>query len=192
MAYFGNESKNDLMVVINSMALYVYLKKGTALEAVKGLNKRNDEENRWCYKGMVIYSIDSTPYFLYEQNLGIIHQIGLTDQLFLKATIRKSQQVMKNPREFGVYVFGKARAKLSATGKFSEYLLEIETSSLDGFADMETIEELILSGSISPVLSFSSVQKEQSLFNVLNYILSKSKLSVLQRFVLCWKLSVLR
>lgn len=170
------------------MGLHIYLKKGDSLDKRKVFNPENSKSCAWSLNGKTILYIESTPLIEVDSPLSVMNQFGLTEDLFLKATLRTKISVMKTPREFGVYVFGKAKATLTSTGNHYEFLLEVETSHFDGFNDMETIQELILSGSIAPVLSYSAPQKEQSLPEVMKYILSKQKLSIFQRFMFCWKM----
>lgn len=170
------------------MALYVFLKKGDALNKERVHQPQNAGQYEWSLKGQTIFDAESVPYMTLDKPLSVIQQFGFTKDIFFKATLRITQSPMVNPRQYGVYVFGKARAELRS-GKNHEYLLEVESSSHEGFNDMETIQEMIWSGQIAPVLSYTSAQKKQSLFEMLKYVLSKRKLSFVQRFLLCWKVT---
>lgn len=171
------------------MAVYVFLKKGKALDEQRVHQPGNAKEFQWSLKGRTIYDYESIPFFDLDKPIETLEEFGFTNDVFLKATLRTKQKTMVNPREFGIYIFGKAKAELKASDKQSEYLLEVETSSIDGFKDMQTIQEMIWSGQIAPVLSYTASQKKQSLFEMLKYVLSKRKLSFMQRFILCWKVA---
>lgn len=173
------------------MATYVFLKKGKSLDKEKVHQAQNAKAFEWSLKGSTIFDYESTPFLSIDKPVEVLAEFGFTKELFLKATLRIKQKTMVNPREYGVYVFGKARAELlrSDDKAGNEYLLNVETSSVEGFKDMQTIQELIWSGQIAPVLSYTASQKKQSLLDVLKYILSKRKLSLRQRFFLCWRLT---
>lgn len=171
------------------MAVYVFLKKGKALDEQRVRQLGYAKAFEWSLKGRTINDYESIPYIEVDKPIELLDEFGFTKEIFSKATLRVKQKTMVNPREFGIYVFGKAKAELKSSDKQFEYLLEVETSSIDGFKDMQTIQEMIWSGQIAPVLSYTASQKKQSLFEMLKYVLSKRKLSFMQRFILCWKVA---
>lgn len=121
------------------------------------------------------------------------------ENVFMKATIRcypnfhelrVNEDGLAN-RAFGIYEHGKAKGILTpartATGEPC-YLLEIETTSWDGLVDMNTLQEKLWSGTITPKVPFSREQRKIKPLDLLKEILSTRKLNSLQRFLLSMRL----
>ncbi|MFZ4631867.1 MAG: hypothetical protein ACOYL8_01510 [Patescibacteria group bacterium] len=62
-----------------------------------------------------------------------------------------------NPREYGIYFYGKAKAELKSHKK-DAVRLKIETSEFIGLPDMVTLEEMICAGTILPTISYEKRQ----------------------------------
>lgn len=116
----------------------------------------------------------------------------LTSNFFLKATIvctpdycRKSYE---GAREYGIYHLGKATAELTPAEK-TGFSLSVETTSWEGIADMQTLQERLWAGTITPTVAYGQKQQIRHPFDILFEILNSRKLNKLQRFFLALRLT---
>jgi len=137
--------------------------------------------------GLNIYCFESAPYVDTEDDFDVLQQNELLSKVFLKATIVSSVRYY-TLRDYGVYIYGKARAELILTEKYNWYL-KIETTSWEGIADMKVLQEKLWAGTIAPVIYYGNKQKKQHPLNVLRQILDSRNLTIFQRFFLALRLT---
>jgi hypothetical protein len=170
--------------------MHIYLVKGEIKESDYTFKLDKIEPCRYQYGDRhTIWDFGTTPYLTEIKLPFDLVENFVRPELFLKATHLETQMITTASRTCGVYEYGKARAEIMRGKQQWEVTMRLETSSPDGLKDMEILRELIWSGAISPVLSYEEKQGNQSLLNVVKYVLGKQKLSWLQRIVMCWKLT---
>lgn len=177
--------------------MYIYLKKSEELEkAIVRLTNNSTKEHLF---NQTVWDYQTNPCLSdVIDDFEILNQNPVLKPFFLKATIlsKPKYQCLSaegTGRQFGIYVFGKAKAELTPIEgdktHWKNYSLKIETSSWEGIADMETLKERLWAGTIAPTVSYDRKQQKQNIFHVLAEILSLHKLSLVKRFFLALRLT---
>lgn|GEM_PF-2381390 len=167
----------------NGRKLRIYLKNNAEFNSNVGPTATSNHS----ISGLTVYNFGSTPYVDVEDDFDVLKQNELLPKIFLKATIVTSAKYYTY-RDYGIYVYGKARAELILTEKYDWYL-KIETSSWEGIADMKALQEKLWAGTIAPVVYYGNKQKKQHPLNVLRQILDSKNLTIFQRFFLALRLA---
>jgi hypothetical protein len=140
------------------------------------------------FGGEQLSSPDTCPFVDIVEDFDLLKSNKVLQPLFLKATKIGAVRYCTS-REHGLYVYGKAKASLTSREK-DYYYIEVETSSWEGIADMETLQEKIQAGTILPIISYEKKQVKNHLLEVLGQILDSRNLNKIQRFFLAWRLSI--
>jgi len=174
------DSENSL-ITDRRMArkMYIYLKKEN-LEKVITIQNHRPRPEHFC--GLEINDYEATPYVILKTSFEVLKENKLFEEFFLKATIRTFPKYddlafvdgKMNRRSYGIYHLGKAKAELEVpTESDGRYLLKIQTSKFEGIADMETLQERLWAGNITPSILYDKTQKKQNILQVLREIISQ-------------------
>lgn len=130
---------------------------------------------------------NGSPYLEVTDDFDVLNQSNKIKECFLKATmVTFPNYTAKNyefDREYGIYRLGKATAELTP-GKNCRFVLKIETTSWNGIADMNTIQEKLWAGTIAPSVSYEKKQMSMHPLQILRELLSERKLNRFKRFIL--------
>jgi hypothetical protein len=140
------------------------------------------------FNGILIQELKGLPHIVIDDDIDVdaVMAMDIKD-LMLKATRIEYPKYEKH-RECGLYAFGKAKAELIFVPK-GAHKLRLETTSLEGIADMRTLSRMLHAGSIAPNISYEGESKGQNLLQILRQLLWGKKLSWFQRFVLALRLT---
>lgn len=106
---------------------------------------------------LAVYTSLSFPYVkATETEVEALMKNECLKHYFLKA-VDITFPTLFNPREYGIYFHGKAKAELKSHKK-DGVRLKIETSEFNGLPDMATLEEMIYAGTILPSISYEKRQ----------------------------------
>lgn len=184
-AEYRNELMPDRRIAVK---MYIYLKKDEALKQIVTFKGED------AYIGhFMVYDYLIAPHISLTSDIAVIASSTELKKIFLKATIvafpKYSTNIYDNRRELGIYKFGKAKAELTP-GSNCPYSLRIETSTWEGLNDIETLQERLWAGTITPTVSYEKVQKKRSVYDLLNEVIGYRKLTPIKRWILASRLMI--
>ncbi|MFZ4648844.1 MAG: hypothetical protein ACOYMB_04445 [Patescibacteria group bacterium] len=179
--------------------MHIYIKINEELTKKIVINLQNADWAQNTLFGKTVYDLQSNPYLCdMTEDFDVLNANPLLKPFFVKATIlsKPKYQCLElgaRDRHCGIYVFGKAKAQLIPTEgdktHWKNYSLKIETSSWEGIPDMKILQERLWAGTIAPTVLYDKEQRKQSIFKILEEILSLHKLSPIKRFFLALRLT---